>query len=151
MANLTLKRFEQEKELILAQMRAEALPFEDDSPLAKRERKERTRYDVLEFAKTYMPHYVPGEYSEYHEELKDYTNTENEPIFFSGPKGTGKSVLVTIVDYVRRSVNKLNHFMIILGQTEDQASDRAAYIQFEIENNPRIKQDFGDLRGSWLW
>jgi hypothetical protein len=148
---LTIKKFDEEKEKILGLLRTEALPFEDDSPGAKSDRKERCRNDLLEFARTYMPHYVPEEFSEYHEKLAGYCSLKNEPVFFSGPKGTGKSVLVTIVDTVKAMCYKQRMFTIIGSETEDQAGDRAAYIQFEFEFNPRIKQDFGRLQGSWLW
>jgi hypothetical protein len=151
MRQITLKSFDQEKERILALLRTEALPFEDDSAFAKNQRKERCRNDLLEFARTYMPHYVPEEFSDYHDELAKYCSLKNEPVFFSGPKGTGKSVLVTICDTVKAMAYKQRMFTIIASETEDQAGDRASYIQFEFEFNPRLKQDFGDLRGSWLW
>jgi len=148
---ITLKQFDSQKELVLNLMRAEAMPFEDDSPSARRERKERCRFDLLEFARMYMPHYVPCEFSEYHETLADYCKLKNEPVFYSGPKGTGKSVLVTIIDCVKAAVFKQRMFTIIGSQTEDSAADRAAYIQFEFEYNLRLKQDFGNQRGTWLW
>jgi hypothetical protein len=148
---LTLRQFDEEKERILSLMMADATPFQDDSPAAKEERKRKTRNSVLEFAKVYLPHYVPGEYSEYHHDLEDYTNVVGEPVFGAGPKETGKSVLLTIADCLRCCCHGLRWFMIISSQTEDQAANRAAYIQFELENNLRIKQDFGEMRGDWLW
>lgn len=151
MRQITLRSFDQEKERILALLRTEALPFDDDSPAAKTARKERCRNDLLEFTRTYMPHYVPEDFSPYHEELDRYCSLKNEPVFFSGPKGTGKSVLVTIADTVKAMLYKQRMFTIIASETEDQAADRASYIQFEFEFNPRIRQDFGDLRGAWLW
>ncbi len=151
MRPITLKQFDAEREKILGLMMAEAMPFSDDSPAAREERKRRCRDSVLEFLKTYCPHYVPGEYSEYHYELQDYSVVSGEPVFLAGPKETGKSVILTIGDYLRRALFKISHFMIIGSQTEDQASDRANYIRFEIENNLRIRQDFGDQKGEWLW
>ena len=151
MSEIAFGHFDKEKERILALIKRVTCPFDSLSPQEREAKKERCRASVLEFMKTYMPHYVPGEFSNYHKKLENYTKVENEPVFMAGPKETGKSVILTIGDYTRRACYAINWFMIIGSQTEDQAANRAAFIKFEFEVNPRIKQDFGDLVGDWLW
>ncbi len=148
---LTLKEYDKKVQEILARMKAEAVPFVDDSEEARLARIERARKDRLWFAETYFPHYIWKPFGEFHHELNRLLNIRGKMCFFAGPRESGKTTLDALITPLHDICFDLRHFIIIISETADQASDYAKFIKLEIEENERLKQDFGDLKGRYQW
>ncbi len=128
-------------------MRAEAKPFEDQSPEARAERIRRSREDDFYFFKTYLPHYFPTESAEFHEEIVELSKVQDEPVIIAAPREHAKSTLCTFAIPVADICLERKHFIIIISDTEDLAADFNVFIQLELQENERILADFGNLRG----
>ncbi|HEY3276391.1 MAG TPA: phage terminase large subunit [Syntrophorhabdaceae bacterium] len=129
-------------------MQAEATPFEDASPQAKEERIRRSRVEDGYFAKTYLPHYFSMPSPEFHKEIYDFTKVEDEPVFIAAPREHAKSTIVSFATPVEDICLERKHFIIIISDTEDLAADFNVFIQLELEENERIRADFGNLKGT---
>lgn len=132
---------------IRALMRTEATPFEDNSPEARAERIRLSRIEDGYFAKTYLPHYFNRPSPEFHKEIYEFAKVEDEPVFLAAPREHAKSTICTFDIPIEDICLERKHFIIILSDTEDLASDFAVFIMLEFEENERIKADFGDLKG----
>ena len=149
---ISTREFERRKEEILARMRLDAKPFEDDSEKAKAKRKERSRRDVIYFLQTYLPHYFDKEFAQFHKEWIALSQVEEEPVFIAAPREHGKSAILSLGVPMHDICFEIKHLVVIVSDTEDLASDFVAFIRLELEENERIKQDFGQLKGtSWRW
>lgn len=149
---LTRKEFERKAALILARMREDATPFTDTSEATTKERKERGQRDLLYFFKTYLPHYFSLDYAEVHSEWEELADVEDEPVFLAAPREHAKSTFFTLGVPIHDICYELKHFLLVISDTEDLAEDFTVFIKLELEQNERIKQDFGDLTGNaWVW
>ena len=144
---LTRLEFQRRAKEVLARMRAEARPFEDDSEEGKRARRERGRRDKLWFFKTYLTHYFYLPFGDFHKELLVLLDIQDEPVFAALPREFGKSAICSLGIQVHDICYGTHHFEIIGSDTEDQAASFTGFIKLEIEENDRIKQDFGELKG----
>lgn len=133
---------------IRARMQADISPFEDNSPEAREERIRRSRDEDGFFEATYLPHYFPGDPAEFHEELRDLCKVEGEPVFIAAPREHAKSTICTLAEPLKDITLERKHFIIIVSDTEDLAADFNLFIQLELEENERIRADFGDLKGN---
>jgi hypothetical protein len=122
-------------------------PFEDDTPEKQAARKERGRTDLLFFCKTYLPHYFTSEFGDFHEEWEDLTELKDEAAFVAAPREHAKSTFFTFAVEIRNIVYALRWFQLVISDTNDQATGFTLPIRLELEENPRIKNDFGDLHG----
>lgn len=137
---------------IRARMADEAIPFQDISDAGRNDRINRARANALYFFKTYLPHYFDKEFCELHEDLVGYSEVRDEPVFIAAPREHAKSTICSLGIPLHDICFESRHLIVIVSDTEDLASDFTTFIKLEIEENPRIKQDFGDLRGragSW--
>ena len=135
---------------VRALMRTEATPFEDVSPQAREERLRLSRTEPGYFAKTYLPHYFNKPSPEFHKEIYEFTRVEDEPVFIAAPREHAKSTVVSFETPIEDICLERKHFILLISDTEDLAADFNVFIQLEIEENERIKADFGNLKGpSW--
>jgi len=135
---------------IRARMRMEAVPFEDVSEEARKERVERSRRDPFFFFKTYLPHYFSKDFAKFQYEWVELADIPDEPVFIAAPREHAKSTIFSLGIPVRDICLELKHFIVLISDTEDLAADFCSFIQLELEENERIKTDFGELRGdSW--
>lgn len=143
--------FELRAQEILARMKAGTRPFRDSSAEAKRKRKERGKKDRLWFFKTYFPHYFNKPFGPFHEEWNVLADIKDEPVFLAAPREHTKSTFFSLGVPVHDICHKLKNFIIIVSDTEDLAADFCSFIQLELEENDRLRQDFGDMTnlGSW--
>lgn len=113
-------------------------------------RRQRSAADPFFFYRTYLPHYFQDASPKFHRQL---LHEANEPGInaLAAPRGFSKSTLITLAETLRRVVLELTHFQIIVKENEELAGDEVAAIRLELEDNPRIRADYGDLvrRGSW--
>ena len=132
---------------IRALMRVEAAPFEDVSPEAREGRLRRCRREDGFFARTYLPHYFNCPSPPFHREIYRFTKVEDEPVFLAAPREHAKSTIVSFGTPIEDICLARKRFIIIISDTEDLAADFNVFIMLELEENERIKADFGDLRG----
>ncbi len=143
-------RFDQWAEDLKAWIQDSVSPFEDDSPEKQAERKEQARWDKLFFMKTYLPHYFYGEFGDFHDEWSDLGDMRDDCVFVAAPREHAKSTFFTFGDPLHDICYALRKFIIIVSDTNDQATGFSLPIRLELEDNPRIKHDFGSFLGP-IW
>ncbi len=149
---LTKREFERKAGELIQKMKAIATPFEDTSEEAKKERIERARHDKLFFMRMYLPHYFSLPFAKFHEDFVELSEVKNEPTFLAVFREAGKSSFWCTGIPLHDICFQKRHFILIISDTEELASDFIGLgVKLEIEENERIKQDFGDLRGELLW
>ena len=149
---LTEKRFEQRLEQLRRLVREKVTAFPHDTPEKKRARKDRAEHDTLYFIEVYLPHYCEDEFAEFHQELVDIDEAASveEPAAGDAPRGGAKSTIITFGKTLQEVVFRKIKFPIIAQDTETQAAGVTSAMMAELEENPRIKSDFGNLKGtSW--
>lgn len=151
MGRMTPKDFEKHLAETLQLCREQALPFEDLSPQARESRLKTCRDDLLVFGQTYMPHYFYEPWAPFHPKMAKATQIRERPVVIGAMAGAGKSSLITILSTLHAIVFKLDPFIVINSMTEDLASQFTALVKMELDENARIHQDFGQLKGSWKW
>ncbi len=132
---------------VRALMRTEATPFDDVSPGARERRIRRSGEEAGYFAKTYLPHYFNHPSPPFHEEIYDLVRVEDEPVFIAAPREHAKSTIVSFLTPIEDICLERRRFVLIISDTEDLAADFNLFIKLELEENERIKADFGDLKG----
>lgn len=148
--NITEFKFDQWAEDLRAWIQESVSPFADDTPQKQKERKARARHDKLFFMATYLPHYFYGEFGEFHEEWAGFGDLKDEVALIAAPREHAKSTFFTFGDPLHDICFELRHFIPIISDTNDQAVGFTLPIRLELEDNPRLKHDFGNLRG-FIW
>jgi hypothetical protein len=123
-------------------------PFEDDTPAKQEARIERGRYDLLYFCTTYLPHYFTIEFGDFHEEWEEISETKDDVELIAAPREHAKSTFWSFAIPIRNSCYALRRFQLIISDTNDQAVGFTLPIKLELEDNPRLRHDFGDLKGT---
>lgn len=121
-------------------------PFEDDTPAKKQARVERSRYDKLYFMATYMPHYFTVDFGEFHGEWQDFTELEDRFGLIGAPREHAKTTFFTFGDPLHVICHDLFKFGMIISDTHDQALAFTVAIKTELDDNVRIRHDFGNLK-----
>lgn len=133
-------------------MSATTKPFKDDSNTAKEARKREGLEDFDYFKLTYFSHYCTKPSGEVHEELHELCNSGGKSInAVALPRETGKSVNVSLIEPVWKALYKLSRYSIIISDTLALAEEFIRFIKYEFENNPRLRQDFGDMVSHGWW
>lgn len=119
-------------------------------PEEKDERLRRAKADDFYFFRTYLPHYFFTEEAPFHHNLHREANKPGINAL-AAPRGSAKSTLETTAETLRRVVFGVTPFQIVVKENRDAAIEEVAAIQVELEENPRIKADFGSLKkyGDW--
>lgn len=149
---LTEREFAKEVDKLRRLVREGVEGFRDDTPDARKARKERAETDVLFFMETYLPHYCDEPFAPFHSELIELADaaTATEPMAGDAPRGFAKSTVISFGYALHKIVYKSKRFIIEGGETETQAAGITASLMVELEENPRIKSDFGRQKGpSW--
>ncbi len=63
------------------------------------------------------------------------------------PRGHGKTTIVTLAVPLHKTLYQLRRHILIISDSFDQAKEQLATVKAELENNPRILEDFGSLKG----
>ena len=132
---------------VRALMNTEATPFDDNSPGARKERLRRSGTEDGYFARTYLPHYFNRPSPGFHKEIYAFARVEDEPVFLAAPREHAKSTIVSFETPLEDICLERKHFIILISDTEGLAADFSVFIMLELEENERIKADFGDLKG----
>jgi hypothetical protein len=120
-------------------------PFENDTPAKKRERIERCA-DPLEFMRTYMPHYFPSAPASCHAEWCEIADTPGLNLI-GAPRDHAKTTVVTFGLRVYRIARKLRKYIMLGSNIHDQAKRFTVSIKVELEDNPRLRHDYGAAIG----
>lgn len=115
------------------------------------ERRQRAAQDKAYLLRTYCPHYFPHPFSPKHKEALTHCELMNILFFLSAFRGWGKSAIGSFGDQIDKICHEKRHFLLIVSNTEDMAEPFVVTLKTEFEENPRIRQDFGNLVGSRLW
>ena len=97
--------------------------------------------------KTYMPHYFNKPFGEFHEEWSDLGDLRDDCAFVAAPREFAKSTFYTFGDIIHDIAYELRHFILVISDTNDQATGFTLPIRLDLEDNPRLRHDFGDLHG----
>jgi predicted phage terminase large subunit-like protein len=140
---ITEKKFDLEIEELRELIRESVSPFEQDTAAKKKVRIDRAKKDKDFFFHTYLPHYFDKPSAPFHADLHDLAE---EPLAaIAAPRGHAKSTHMSFGEPLHDICYGLEKFIIIASDTTTQAEDFTTAIKLELEENPRIKHDFGDL------
>jgi hypothetical protein len=121
-------------------------PFEGDTPAIKKARIERAKADKLFFMRTYMPHYFTTAFGDFHHEWADIAEMEDEFALVGAPREHAKSTFFTFGDPLHVICCNQIKFGLIISDTNEQAKGFTVAIKLELEENIRLRHDFGDQR-----
>lgn len=144
---ITEHRFDQWTEDLREWIKKSVSPFEDDTPEKQAERIGRGSEDRLYFFQTYLPHYFYAEPEEFQREWDDLADVHDEPVPVAAPREHAKSTFFSFGVPVHDVSYALKHFIMIISDSNDQATGFTLPIRIELEENPRLKHDFGDMHG----
>lgn len=152
---------EQELQDEIAKLKAEMAAFGTKTPLPSRdqaERLSRAERDVEFFGATYFPHRVrkPSPEAQLvtpeHREMLRLCGIQNIPKLFLAYRGFAKSTWATVIDTLHKIYfNRFHAGVIGSYDSRTAVNNFTSAIFIEIETNPRLIQDFGELSGSYRW
>ena len=144
--NLTEGQFDQQVEELKKWIRESVSPFENDTPAKQAVRKERGKTDLLYFFATYLPHYFSVAFGEFHSEWQEITERQDQFALIGAPREHAKSTFFTLGNPIHKIVYGLKRFIWSCSDTHDQAAAFSLQIKLELEENPRLRHDFGKLK-----
>lgn len=146
---ITEQRFDQYAEDLKKWIVESVSPFKNDTPAKQKARIARAQHDLLYFCLTYLPHYFTSEFGEFQEDWQSLTEIRNEFVLVAAPREHAKSTFFTLGVPVHNTCYKLRWFQIIISDTNDQAAGFTVAIRSEMEENPRLRHDFGNLQSEY--
>lgn len=144
---MTERQFALALDEVRAKLRSEVLPFEDTSPEAVAERKLKAEADLQAFGETYLPHYFTDKPASWHPELDDLLAKLNRQIAaVHGHREGAKTVRYVIAFALQQHLAADGEpFIVVVSATKDLAGDFVACIKTELEENQRIRADYGEM------
>jgi predicted phage terminase large subunit-like protein len=149
------KKFDRDIEALRQQIQAEAKPFPADKK-AQRERIARAEKDMEFFGRTYFPHYISAPSSKLHKYFcRRYPEMIEQAIETgigdkeanAAPRGNAKSTWGTFITPIWCELFLKRKNILVLSETNSQASDFIQAIKLELESNERLAQDFPQACG----
>ena len=121
-------------------------------PIDRDMRVELAEIDWEWFCGYYLPQHFNKPFAPMHLEMADdfdYALDQETPshVVISYPRGHGKTTWISLALVLKCILFELRQFIILLAQEHSQAKDYLSDIRSELEDNERILEDFGDLRG----
>lgn len=150
MTRPTTREFQLRIQQIVERMRSQTTASAEDSESAKKERREQARADRLWGLQYYFPHYFDAPFADCHKALLAASRIKGTPTVFAGPRGSGKSTMAQGLEVLSIVLGE-RHFLVLCSMTEDLAIGHTAFLKLELEENPRLLQDFGELKGNYKW
>jgi len=109
-------------------------------------RRKRGRVSPITFMQIYLPHYAQQPFSRMHVEVSDLIVAAAESrggrIAIAAPRGHAKSTLVTVATILWCIMYQMEHYILLVCDSQDQAIGHLAAVREQIENNPRLRDDF---------
>lgn len=120
--------------------------------------KERAAHDLEFFAKTYFPSIFSKNMCQFHHDMfRDAQslilnyNLRNNQFVRAAPRGHGKSRIISVVFPLWIICYKYRRNIMLIADTGSQSKEYIATIKAELEDNERLRKDFGDLTGAAKW
>jgi hypothetical protein len=111
---------------------------------------------ILHWAKAFAPKAFHNEFSpEIHGRMALHLDRPLDPeatvlgrcSYYLSARDVGKSALLDTMDFVREACMQRMNYGILASHVDDQASEHLATVKWQFENNQRIHDIFGDIRG----
>lgn len=105
------------------------------------------------FAHNYLAHYMPYPSAQFHRELFQMAQYQKigKRIAIAAPRGHAKSTILSLMFPLWCIVADIKRFIIIVSDTIAQAALHLSAIINELEQNEKLKVDFGYLVGAEKW
>ena len=116
----------------------------------RKERIKKASSDFGFFCTYYLAEHFHLEPAEFHQELYRLLMNEQR-VVVAAPREHAKSTVVNMGFVLYAICYKLKHFIVIVSDTDTQAKYFLWSIKTELETNPRIREDFGDLTATDKW
>jgi len=155
MAALTQMRRHQsraERDRRLAEIRAAMAAAATALPAGEKdERLARAGRDPLWFGQTYLPHYFTAKPAAFHREILRLADHRPGYVAIAAPRGHAKSTILTLAYILHQVLFVQRRFVVVISENEDDAGAFLEYIRLELEENERLRGDFGNQvnRGQW--
>jgi predicted phage terminase large subunit-like protein len=141
------KQFDLKAEELRVLIRKHVSAFEADSAAKKEARIRRGRDDREFFFRTYFPHYFTCASAPMHREMDRLLQVTDDPVACAAARGFSKSTRVSFANPLHAICHELRRFIVLVQASLDLARPMVMAIRLELEENARIRSDFGDLRG----
>jgi len=126
--------------------------FPDDTPEKKAERLEKGRHDPQFFCKTYLPHYFTGPSATFHGEWQEHVLDLSQPVkdkvrgaVIQCPRGSAKTTTISFGESLHLLAYGLVPFFCLVTDVLAQSEEIVGAIIEELQDNERLRSDFGDL------
>jgi len=146
---ITEKQFELKREELRKFIRESVSPFPPDFSESKAERLARSALDKGYFFRTYLPHYFHQAGARFHDEMHALADELLAAI--AAPRGHAKSTHMSFGEPLYDLCHAKEKYIQICSDVKDLAEDLTAAIKLELEENPRLRHDFGGLVGRIEW
>lgn len=104
----------------------------------------------ISFAKRYFPRLIKVKSPEFHFDMVSAA-MNNSRVLFLAPRDHAKSTLFSFIYPLWRIVKDRNIRISMVCDTHTQANKFVDAMRFELENNSKLIQDFGEFRGpNWM-
>jgi predicted phage terminase large subunit-like protein len=174
-SNLSQRDFEKQFSKLVESIRTQATPFPKDTTEKKIARVKRAKADKFYYAATYFPHYiqlneelpevvklrkgdssvvlnwVKAGFAECHADFFAQTELRNKFSILAAFRESAKDTLLGKIDPLHKLFCEEAWFIPIIAYSTDHAETKVIPLKLEIENNERLKNDFGDLKGVVKW
>lgn len=135
----------------LALVRSSSTPFLE-TPEQKEVRMRKIKKDIRNMVAYYFPHYASAECAEF--QISFANLVKNNPLFkgfAQWGRGLAKSVWNIVFIPFWLWINDVPMYYVIIGNNYDRGKQLLDDLRAELEANPRIIADFGELHnpGSW--
>ncbi len=142
MAQRWTRTHERQREAILAALIREARPFADMGDDARAERR---ALPFLDWCRTYLPHYFTAPFAPFHRRMVEAVGEPAMPTFIGAFRGAGKSAFLSLARPLHRALGGEIPFAIYGSQVQRLAAQNMDYVRLELEHNPRIRSDYGQV------
>lgn len=111
---------------------------------------ERCKTDVELFTMVFFPHYAQHNFNDFHRDcFKDWeTITRKTRRAYAAPRGSAKSTLQALIKPIHDVCYGLERYIVVISNTEAQASAKLKDIRRELMENPILRAYFGEFFSS---
>jgi predicted phage terminase large subunit-like protein len=175
------REFEKQWSDLINQIRTKATAFPRDSIEKREARKKRARTDKFYFAAMYFPHYiqldekylrsvlkipekspllippdaeidwVKAGFSPDHKKFFELTELRNKFTILAAYRESSKDTLLSKIDVIHKMIFEEIWYAVVVAFSHEHAATKVIPVRLEFENNERLKNDFGELKGSIKW
>jgi hypothetical protein len=112
-------------------------------------------HDLELFGRVYCPERFQDQTPSFHHELfgiaEALEETPGRGAVLAAPRNHGKSTVLSFLLPIHRLVYRRKQFIVVISDTHYQATLLVSDLKQELEENPWLRADFGDLVGPGKW